>query len=447
MTDRLRPERPDDGSMDIRGGVGGIRFQWDELDHAARVLALLSADTADVATALGHLDADVAELPWRIMHLRPTGGVAGPYYQAARAQLGSAWSSAAENGRLLATTEERLRVSLRAYRLADTAAVAATEAARSGTGATARALARGAMIGGALQVGPIDLRGASFGAGGSHTSGAGSSFGAVVAFDGTVEGVVKRVAAVEAEGAGTFEVLRLGTDADPVYMVVLPGTQTRLVDGVAGSNPFDAGGVAEALAEDSRYTEAAVLEALAQAGARQGDALMLAGYSQGGMHAVNLAGSGGLGGQYDVQLVLTVGSPTGWQKTNSGEYLHLEHAADAVPGLDSSPNGDDRHRTTVTLTHPVPPLGQAADGSPEPWGLGPAHKLKNYAEGARLVDASSAPSLVLATALLATAGARGTAHRSTFTAVRRVHPKVKPGPGATPPPAGAGLGYGHDFDR
>lgn len=424
MTGHLRPEVRDDGPLTIRGGVGGIRFQWEELEEAARVLALLAADTGGVAVALGYLDRDVSELPWRIRHVQPVGGAAGPHYLAALAQLDGAWTSALENGRALETTEERLRAGLRAYHLADGAALAATEAARRATRGTATALARGAIDGRALPVGPIGLRA--------------RSVGTPVPFDGTVEGVLDRITAIEAEDPGTFEVLRAGTDRDPVYVVVLPGTQSGTVDGRSGSNPFDPGGIAEALAEDSRFTEVAVLDALEQAGAGDGDALVVAGYSQGGLHATNLAGSDGLGGRYAVQLVLTVGSPTGWNPTEGSEYLHLEHLLDAVPQLDSAPNGDDRHRTTVTLANRVPPLGRAADGSAEPWGLGPAHKLKNYSKGARLIDSSDAPSLAPASGLLATAGITGVARRYSFAAVRRPYTAVRRAQPATVPKAAGG---------
>ncbi|WP_052273971.1 hypothetical protein [Arthrobacter sp. L77] len=419
MTDGLRPVVGDDGEMVVRGGVGGIRFQWEELEEAARVLALLAADAGEIAVGLGFLDRDVSELPWRIMHLHLPGGVAGPQYQVALAQLDGAWTASLENARALASAEERLRAGLRAYRLADDAASAATEAARRASEGAARNLARAAIASGALTVGPIELQAADT--------------GATVRLDGTVGGVLARLAAVEGDDPGTFEVLRAGSDDEPVYVVVLPGTQASRPGGPARSNPFDAAGIAEALAEDSRFTEEAVLQALAHAGAGEGDALLVAGYSQGGLHAVNLAESEGVGGRYDVRLVVTVGSPTGWSASGGTEYLHLEHRADSVPALDAASNGDDRHRTTVTLATPVPEPGERTDGSTEPRGLGPAHKLENYALGARLVDAGDAPSLAPAAAVLATAG--GVARRYSFTATRRPPGTDTPPAGGTPPSA------------
>jgi hypothetical protein len=437
MTDGLRPVPGDSGALTIRGGVGGIRFQWEELDEAARVLGVLAGDAGEVAVALGYLEIDTWALHVRVLSLDLSGTAADRLFRDAHARFRSAWFSAMENGRALAGTEQRLRASLLAYHLADDAARAATEAARGLTGTAAASVARRAIDTGALAVGPLELR----------TEAAPSD----ISFDGTVEALLHRVAVIGTEGSGTFEVLRAGTGAEPVFIVVLPGTQSGQVDG-AGSNPFDVGGIAEALAEDSRYTHTAVQEALERAGAAPGSTLIIAGYSQGGLHAVNLAGADRLGGRYDVRLVVTAGSPTGWHSTGSSEYLHLEHSADAVPGLDTIVNDDDRHRTTVTLDHPVPPLGRGPDGTPQPWGLGPAHKVENYLEGARLVDTSDAPSLVPATALLATAGATGKARRSSFTAVRRPSPAAggTRNAGGRGPRAGVrqpGLGYAHDFDR
>ncbi|PPB48709.1 hypothetical protein C4K88_13405 [Arthrobacter pityocampae] len=420
MTDGLRPVVGDDGPMAVRGGIGGIRFQWEELEEAARVLAVLAADAGEVAVGLGYLNGEVSELPWRIMHLHLSGGVAGPQYQSALARLDGAWTASLENARALAAAEDRLRAALLAYRLADDAALAVTEAARQVSDAAARGLARTAIDSGALSVAPIGVEAADL--------------GVPVRFDGTVSGVLERLAAVEDDAPGTFEVLRTGTEDEPVYVVVLPGMQGSGLPGRDRSNPFDVGGIGEALTEDSRFTEEAVLQALGRAGAREGDALMIAGYSEGGLHAVNLAEPDGLGGRYDVQLVLTAGSPTGWSTSGGTEYLHLEHEADPVPRLDSVQNGDDRHRTTVTLATPIPEPAEQADGSAEPRGFGRAHKLENYAVGARLVDSGNAPSLAPATALLAAAG--GAARRYSFTATRRPPFGSTPPSGSTSPSEG-----------
>lgn len=411
----LWPVHHDDGPLTVRGGVGGIRFQWEELEEAGRALDALAEEVGEVARALGRLQYDVEVLPLGSPHLRPGGGVAGPHHPWALEILDDARRAAVDSSRELVSTGERLRASVWAYRAAEGVADAAMASARLRSGMAVRGAAWAAIHGGALSPGPIELQT--------------RSSGEPVAFDGTVEGVLERIAAVERERPGTIEVLRAGSDEHPVHVLVLPGTQTGTRaetptgrgEGV-GSNPFDVGGIAEALAEDSRYLEPAVREALERSGAAPGDGLIIAGYSQGGLHAVNLAAPDSLGGRYDVQLVLTVGSPTGIQGAGDGEYLHLEHRDDAVPELDVAANPADHHRTTVTLDNPVPEVPRAVDGSRGPWGLGPAHKLANYLEGARLVDASDAPSLAPAAALLAVAGAAGTARRSSFRVAREPGP-------------------------
>ncbi|THJ68632.1 hypothetical protein E8P82_01650 [Arthrobacter echini] len=417
MTDGLRPVT-DDAGLVIQGGVGGIRFQWEELDDAARELSVLAAEVEGVALAVAFLDRDLVELPWRIMRSGPPDGIFGPHYQSALAQVHAAETAALEISRTLESTEARLRASIRAYQLADDIVRSATEAVRTASVLVVRKAAREAIEHGSLRTGPIDLRR--------------RDQGTQVPFEGTVEGILDRLTAVENDAPGTFEVLRSGSAESPFFVVVLPGTQSGLIDGRAGSNPFDVGGIAEALAEDSHFMEAAVREALETAGAGAADPVMIAGHSQGGLHAVNLADPEGLGGRFEVQLVVTAGSPTGWQATGPAEYLHLEHRDDLVPGLDATPNEDDRHRTTVRIDNPVPGLGRRPDGTRESWGLGPAHKLENYTQGARLIDASDAPSLAPSVALLAAAGAPGTARRYSFTAVRR-RPRVVPSKGRHTP--------------
>ncbi len=406
MTGGLSPVGGDDGLLAVRGGVGGISFQWEELEEAAGMLSVLASDAADVALALAHLQFDVDQLATQSPLLGPHGGVAGPHYAWALAHLDDARIAALDHRRDLSDTEQRLRMSLVAYRAAETMTGLALDGARSRNALVVELVARSAVGQGALASGPVT---AEPRARGQH-----------VPFDGTVEGMIDRLTAVGADPPGTIEVLRAGTEDAPVHVVVLPGTQTGSADGTPGSNPFDVGGIAEALSEDSRHVGAAVADAVEWSGADPGDPLILVGYSQGGLHAVNLAGPDALGGRYDVRLVVTAGSPTGWHDTGATEYLHLEHRHDAVPALDGTANDDDRHRTTVTLGNPVPPLGRKPDGSSEPHGLGPAHKLENYEAGARLVDASGAPSLAPAAAILAAAGASGTARRHSFTTVR--HP-------------------------
>ncbi|GAA3683935.1 hypothetical protein GCM10023081_22020 [Arthrobacter ginkgonis] len=163
------------------------------------------------------------------------------------------------------------------------------------------------------------------------------------------------------------------TDAGLVHVVTFPGTQAEEALGV-GLNPWDAGGVSEALGLGSQHVAAATLEALEAVGARPGESLVLTGYSQGGVHAANVAVDPRIAAAYKVDYVVTTGSPVGnvpLPETVRG--LHLEHVDDPVPGADGIPNPDTRNQVTVYLDGYAPGTDRNAGG------FGAAHGLGNYA--------------------------------------------------------------------
>jgi hypothetical protein len=214
--------------------------------------------------------------------------------------------------------------------------------------------------------------------------------------------------------AGQIEVLRLDGGSRPAWVVVIPGTQ---LDGAAaGTNPFDAGGIAEGLGYGSEETTAAIRQALHRAGAEAGQPLAAVGYSQGGIHAMNLSQDKAFLAEFDLQFVLTAGSPVGGITPEPGiSSLHLEHEQDWVPGADGVASPDTRDRVTVTLTNAleVPPLAD--------FGLGPGHRLGNYTAGAEAVAGSQDLSLRTSTAALAAVvGAGGAATVTRFTLRRDV---------------------------
>ena len=178
----------------------------------------------------------------------------------------------------------------------------------------------------------------------------------------------------------------------------------------AGTNPFDAAGIAEGLGYGSAETTAAIRQALREAGAAAGGQVAAVGYSQGGIHAMNLSQDKAFLAEYQLKFVLTAGSPVGGISPEPGiSSLHLEHQQDWVPGADGLPNPDTKDRVTVTLTNPLdmPPLAD--------FGLGPGHRLGNYADGADAVAASKDPSLQSSTAALAgVVGAGGAATVTRF---------------------------------
>ena len=109
MTDGLLPLQGDDGLLSIGGGVGGTRFQWEELEDAARLLDRLAADTVDVAFAIAHLDRDFQELPWRYAHLRPADGIAGTSPSPWPAALAASAPAAAPSARQPASVKVALQ--------------------------------------------------------------------------------------------------------------------------------------------------------------------------------------------------------------------------------------------------------------------------------------------------------------------------------------------------
>ena len=244
-----------------------------------------------------------------------------------------------------------------------------------------------------------------------------------VRLDGSVSGVLARSKVLKDENApGVVEVLRIDEGGKRVFVVTIPGTQgTGFSEG--GAVPFDVAGNGEARAVGSRYVAAAVAEALRQARAEAGDSVVLTGYSQGGDHAANAAVFLTRETGYQVDFLLTAGSPTGAAVLPPGlPALHLEHAQDWVPGIDSLPNPDTPDRVTMTLTTPA----LTPEGAPA--GLGPAHRLDGYLEGAALADGSRDPSVSTAAGSLGAVIGAGVATRHLYRFEREPLPKPAPRP-------------------
>jgi hypothetical protein len=227
--------------------------------------------------------------------------------------------------------------------------------------------------------------------------------------------------------AGEIEVLQVDGGAGRAWVVIVPGTQ--LAGPAEGANPFDPAGIAEALGYDSEETAAAIRQALREAGAAAGEQVAAVGYSQGGIHAMNLSQDKAFLAEFNLRFVLTAGSPVGGITPAPGIHsLHLEHQHDWVPGADGVANADTKDRVTVTLTNGLK-LPAAED-----FGLGPGHRLENYVVGAEAVAGSRDPSLQESTAALAAVvGTGGTATATRFV-LRR---EARPGRGVTPSPGPA----------
>ena len=251
-----------------------------------------------------------------------------------------------------------------------------------------------------------------------------------IEFDGSMAALLDRARIIGERGDGYVEVIEVDNGGQKAYVVVIPGTQAG--GELGGANPFDEAGIVEGLGHRSAEVNAAVLESLRAVGAEKGSPVVAVGYSQGGVHAMNLAADELFLNEYDMKYVLTAGSPVGGIVPDADvTALHLEHRQDWVPGTDGTPNPDARNRVTVTLNSPVttPEGGE--------FGIGPGHRLSNYAGGARLVAESDDPSLMASTAVLGgVLGAGGTATATRFALTRSKPPEPASvrGPEPTPTP-------------
>lgn len=243
-----------------------------------------------------------------------------------------------------------------------------------------------------------------------------------IELDASPAGLLERIRLVDEHGKGCIEVIETDNDGRKSYVVVIPGTQME--DAGSGTNPFDLGGIAEGLGNKSAGINASVLEALQSAGAEKGSPVVAVGYSQGGIHAMNLAADELFRSEYDMKYVITAGSPVALiTPPDDVVTLHLEHRTDWVPGSEGSPNPDARNQVTVTMTDDL--YVQAG----EDVGLGPGHSLSRYQEGARLVAASGDPTLVQSAGVLGGvlgAGGAATATRFALSRTKAPSPDVPP---------------------
>ncbi|HEY9355449.1 MAG TPA: hypothetical protein VIQ52_03985 [Arthrobacter sp.] len=443
-----------DGPLEIRGGLGGISFQLEELMGGAEKLDAAAEELAAVEVEVRRIWEDLCLYQ---NEPRPTG-------TAALMDVGEAQWSVQGVRTELQHISRQVRDCKRDYEMAE--AVSAFARAHALTGvATWMGQGRDFDVAGSLNRDATELMvgnvpatlGVLYGAPGywigmvaadhaasTHVAAAlplvRSLAGSMprqfearpvaveqqeslpVELDASPAGLLERARVIGERGDGYIEVLEVDNGGQRAYVVVVPGTQPA-GDKMGGGNPFDEAGIAEGLGYGSAEVNTAVLKALQAAGAEQGASVVAVGYSQGGIHAMNLAADERFRAEYDVKYVLTAGSPVGGITPAAGvSTLHLEHRQDWVPGSDGKVSPDARNRVTVTLNNDV----RTPEG--EDPGLGPGHKLTNYQEGARLVAASHDPSLVASTAVLGgVLGAGGTATATRF-ALTRSKPPALPTP-------------------
>lgn len=362
-----------DGVAKVIGGVGGIRFQWEELEAGARIVTDAAKDLEGVWRDIKQVELGLSVARMGNDLMSP--GMPVALGASAAEEIQTVLQKLAEGSSNLEETAGRIRRSRLAYELAEIAT-------RDHLSHAAAQLLPSAPYAST----PLTLQ----------RTGSDS-----VVLQGSVEGLLSQVPHAAAEPGSAFEVLEVQGKSEPTYVVVIPGTEMR-----SPELPFGPGGVVEAKLADSEYVGAAVASALEEVGAEEGAHVVLVGYSQGGMHAVNLANSGRVGDHYSVEFVLTAGSPIAEEDVPTGTtFLHLAHEKDHIPALNLVPVADRPNQVSVVLDHQL----KHGEG---------AHKIDSYRQGAQAVDLSSHPSIAPVTAALGTVVAGGVAKRHVFQLTR-----------------------------
>ncbi|WP_309081601.1 hypothetical protein [Zhihengliuella sp.] len=249
----------------------------------------------------------------------------------------------------------------------------------------------------------------------------------------------------ERSGPGAMAISSTKTAARTVHTVSLPGTQTG--DGSAPEeNPWGVGGLVDGLTGDSRHATAAVLDALQGVGAEPGDRVVLTGYSQGGIHAANIAANALFQQQYDVAGVVTLGAPVGATDIPESAFaLHFQHAHDAVPGATGEPTGTSYNHLVVSSVEYAPGQSPGVDADST---LSDAHAPKNYEHMAMRGALSGDPDLERVYGGLAGVYAGATSTRRYSVSLRRDPGAVgarpaqegRPGPASRGPASRDGRG-------
>lgn len=172
----------------------------------------------------------------------------------------------------------------------------------------------------------------------------------------SVADMVRRVggaaAAADATGVGRIEVIgQSRRDGRTGWTVVIPGTRETAF----AANPQDhLSNVQLVGAEDSDVLLAA-RRALELAPIAPGDPVVLAGHSQGGIVAAELAADPDVTGRFALAGVVTLGSPIG-QVTGIPDdvpVIRVENLDDMIPALDGLANADGDSHLTVQFSAPA----------------------------------------------------------------------------------------------
>lgn len=176
---------------------------------------------------------------------------------------------------------------------------------------------------------------------------------------------------------GAIQIQRIMQNGQERFIVYIPGTDDMSPVPQDGEHARDMetnyqliGGL------DSAYGRG-IQQAMLDAGL-EGKDVMLVGHSQGGMVSTSLAADPEFTQHFNVQHVVTAGSPTAQvpDLPAGTSAIHFENRGDAVPLLDGEDNPDQPNRTTVKFD----------EGTSD---VGDNHAIRHYVDGAAAADASS----------------------------------------------------------
>ena len=182
---------------------------------------------------------------------------------------------------------------------------------------------------------------------------------------------------VDPERPGAIQIQRIVENEQDRFVVYIPGTDdlSPIPQDEEHARDMEAnyqliGGM------DSAYGQG-IQQAMLDAGL-EGKDVMLVGHSQGGMVSALLAANPDFTRHFNVQHVVTAGSPTAQvpDLPAGTSAIHFENRGDAVPLLDGEDNPDQPNRTTVKFD----------EGTSD---IGGNHDIDHYVHGAAAADAST----------------------------------------------------------
>ncbi|GAA1138111.1 hypothetical protein [Nesterenkonia lutea] len=197
---------------------------------------------------------------------------------------------------------------------------------------------------------------------------------------------------------GDFSISSTARSGTRVHRVHIPGlelpeglAEMDLQDLAEGELDLSAGrglnSLADAVTNDSSHLQGVIEEALQRSGAQPGDELVISGYSQGGLHALNIAAGGVLARKYRITDVVTVGAPGREGPISPGvRTTSFQDVNDPVPRLMGEQSQLSASRVEIRYEH------QAPQG--EPGGIfGQSHGYDHNTEAIRRLEADPAAHL------------------------------------------------------